>query len=171
MEDQLEEMTPNKVRPTFLTVICILTFIGSGWGIISGITNYVSADTVGETKVQMEEAMDDAMDDMDDAEMSEEQLEMVENIIGGFTESITPDNIRNGALVSIFSCLLTLAGAILMWNLNKKGFYLYILGIAILIVGMVLVYGGLMGAITAVGSGFFGVVFIILYGVNLKEMN
>ena len=25
------------VRPTFLTVLCILTFIGSGWGLISNL--------------------------------------------------------------------------------------------------------------------------------------
>ncbi len=25
------------VRPTFLTVLCILTFIGSGWGLINNL--------------------------------------------------------------------------------------------------------------------------------------
>src|SRR6476620_11062411 len=38
--------TPSgPARPTFLTVLCILTFIGSTWGIIGSITNYLTANT------------------------------------------------------------------------------------------------------------------------------
>ena len=29
------------VRPTFLTVLCILTFIGSGWGLINNLGIYI----------------------------------------------------------------------------------------------------------------------------------
>jgi hypothetical protein len=32
------------LRPTLLTVLCILTFIGSAWGIFSSISNYMNAD-------------------------------------------------------------------------------------------------------------------------------
>ena len=59
----------------------------------------------------------------------------------------------------------------MMWNLNKKGFYIYIAGVAIAILGMIFVLGGIMGVITAASSGFWGVVMIILYGVYLKDMN
>ena len=38
--------TPMGGRNTFLTVICILTFIGSGWGFIKAIRSYAMADTV-----------------------------------------------------------------------------------------------------------------------------
>ncbi len=31
-------------RPTLLTVLCILTFIGSAWGVISNISSYMNAD-------------------------------------------------------------------------------------------------------------------------------
>lgn len=37
MENLDEQMIEKKGRPTFLTVLCILTFIGSGWGIISSL--------------------------------------------------------------------------------------------------------------------------------------
>jgi hypothetical protein len=49
MSEILENEAGNAKRPTFLTVLCILTFIGSGWGIISaltmkeeGLSNYAS---------------------------------------------------------------------------------------------------------------------------------
>ncbi len=38
MSETLESVVaPTTKRPTFLTVLCILTFIGSGWGIISSL--------------------------------------------------------------------------------------------------------------------------------------
>lgn len=37
MSETLDTTTTTPKRPTFLTVLCILTFIGSGWGIISSL--------------------------------------------------------------------------------------------------------------------------------------
>ena len=37
MSDVLDETASEAKRPTFLTVLCILTFIGSGWGILSSL--------------------------------------------------------------------------------------------------------------------------------------
>lgn len=46
--DHLEDENYPVKRPTFLTVLCILTFIGSGWAIFSSITAYNTAEqTIG----------------------------------------------------------------------------------------------------------------------------
>lgn len=37
MDDLIDDVEKVVSRPTFLTVLCILTFIGSGWGVISSI--------------------------------------------------------------------------------------------------------------------------------------
>lgn len=112
------------------------------------------------------------MDDIEDSEeMSDAQKEMMENIMGNVTENLTPGKIRNAAIVNIISCLLTIAGAFMMWNLNQKGFYLYIVGILVMIIGSLMIYDGFMGAIAAGAAGFIGILFIILYGVNLKHMH
>ncbi|MCR9173961.1 MAG: hypothetical protein NXI10_15765 [bacterium] len=37
MSETLDNTIEQQKRPTFLTVLCILTFIGSGWGIISAL--------------------------------------------------------------------------------------------------------------------------------------
>ncbi len=169
MEEQNTTFNP---RPTFLTVLCILSFLGSGWGIIDSITDYVNAEQVGEATELIEESMDDAMDKLDENEdISDTQRDFVEGMAQGFTENITPENIRKSAIVTLISCLLTLAGALLMWKLNKNGFYLYIAGFLVMIIGLVSIFSGVMGAIAAGGSGFIGVVMIVLYGVNLKHMN
>ncbi len=160
--------TPPKVRPTFLTILCILTFIGSGYGIIDAITNYTAADTAGEMVELVDEQIDE---EMDNDNMSDSEKRMVENLMGGFSESLTADNIRMMSILKIISCIMTLAGAILMWNLRKPGYYLYIAGIATLVIGYIAIFGGLVGAIAAGASGFFGVLFIILYGLNVKHMN
>ena len=41
--DHLEEENYPIKRPTFLTVLCILTFVGSGWALFSAVTTYNTA--------------------------------------------------------------------------------------------------------------------------------
>ncbi len=42
--DHLENENFQEPRSTFLTVLCILTFIGSGWGLFSAVTAYNTAE-------------------------------------------------------------------------------------------------------------------------------
>ena len=41
-------------RPTFITVLCILTFIGSGWGTISNLISIFTYN-IGNTLIQIEQ--------------------------------------------------------------------------------------------------------------------
>ena len=44
MESNLNEFEQEpRLRPTLLTVLCILTFIGSGWTIFSSVWSYSTA--------------------------------------------------------------------------------------------------------------------------------
>lgn len=109
-------MTETNIRPTFLTVLCILTFIGSGWGIVDSLIDYFNADLAGDTVELVEEQMDEALEEIEDDEnMTDKQKEFVEGFMGGITDSLTPENIRKSSLVSFISNLLTLLGSILMW--------------------------------------------------------
>ena len=166
----MEEITTTNERPTFLTVLRILTFIGSGWGIVDAIIDYSNADNAAAASELVEDAMDDAMDDIEDSEMSDSQKELMEGMMEGVSSSMTETNIKKSSLVAIISCLLTLEGAFLMWNLKKNGFYLYILGTIISVVGMIVIFDGIVGAAAAGFTGFVGVLFIVLYGVNTKHM-
>jgi hypothetical protein len=169
----MEETTQTTpLRPTFLTVLCILTFLGSGWGIIDAAIDYMGADVAGDAVELVEESMDEALEEIDDDDnLTDSQKEKIEGLVGGLTDSVTPENIRSSALVSILASILTLIGALLMWNLRQVGYYVYIGGTLVLVVGLAMVFGGLVGALAAGASGFIGVLFIVLYGLNLKHMN
>jgi hypothetical protein len=57
-----------------------------------------------------------------------------------------------------------------MRSLKKTGYYIYVAGCIIGIVGpLAIVGGGIMGGMILLGS-VFSILFIILYGVNLKHM-
>ena len=48
MSDSLDNMNEGTAqRPTFLTVLCILTFIGSGLGVLGGILGLVGSSALG----------------------------------------------------------------------------------------------------------------------------
>lgn len=155
--------TPPVGRNTFLTVICILTFIGSGWGIGSGIYSYIKADqSAAETAEKIEQAQD---------KMTDDSPGFLKNMMDSAAAGANADNIRKSSLFSIFSCLLTLGGAILMWRLSKNGFYLYLAGTIIAVATPIIVIGGMIGMIGAASNAFVGLIFCILYGVNLKHMS
>jgi len=59
-----------------------------------------------------------------------------------------------------------------MWRLKKIGYPLYILGIAFGIAVPFYLFGNNFIAVTRVAfTAFFGVIFIVFYGMNLKAMN
>ena len=114
----MEENT-TKTRPTFLTVLCILTFIGSGWGIIDGTIDFFSADIADEAMEMVDEQMEDAMEEMEDSGASENAIGFMESLMGGVTDAVTAENIRKASIVGIISSILCLLGAIQMWGLKN----------------------------------------------------
>lgn len=160
---QSAPQSSGSARNTFLTVICILSFIGSGLGLLSSIRSYFTADTMAAITST---AMKTAQDQVDSLPNTPN---VAKTIMSSVSKGYTADNIKKNALMDLVSTILTLLGAIMMWNLKKTGFYLYIAGIVVLIAAP-LVFGQLLGMIAGIGSGIVGVAFIVMYGVNLKQM-
>ena len=157
----------ENLRPTFLTVLCILTFIGSGYGIFNSISSYKGAEVaVGLTS----DIMEDAMDKIEDEADSESEAAMAQKIVGAVTEGLSVENIKNMAIANGISSILCLIGAFLMWGLDKKGFYLYVIGTVAGIVAPIMIYKGILGAMAGGGIAFFGILFVVLYGLNLKHL-
>lgn len=154
---------PVPKRPTFLTVLCILTFIGSGWGVIGNIIGYLGAEKNAET-------MGMAKQILNSKSSSDEGSKLVSEMMG--TSVFTADNLKYAALAGLAGAIFCLAGAILMWNLKKTGFFSYLLGTAIgLAVPLVLFgFGNIFGLMSVAIGGLFGIGFCIMYGVNLKYM-
>ena len=156
----------ENLRPTFLTVLCILTFIGSGFGIYSAISNYTQAGMTSElTKDAMEQSRDQIEESAD-----EKSAEIVNKMLDSVESNLTEDKVRDGAIASGIANILTLVGAVLMWGLNKKGFYLYLIGALVSVIAALFIYDGILSAIASAGIGFFSIIFCVLYFVNLKHL-
>lgn len=183
--------TEPKKRSQFLTILCILTFVGSGFGVINAVRQYIMVDQTvkfaKEASSKMEQARmkdsirlaDDSLSQVgikDSSRSSEDSAQARGNRIGQkIMKSVSvmtqKDNIKKSAIWSLLAALCTLGGALLMWRLNKQGFYLYCLGIAIGIVFPFILYGHNLVAIFSIAfSSFFGLIFIALYALNLKDM-
>jgi hypothetical protein len=157
-------------RPTLLTVLCILTFIGSGWGIISNINNYMNADISSQVAGNI---LDSAKEQISkESGNNGTSNKMAEQVLTGASRMLDPANMKKNALYTILANLLTLGGAFLMFQMKKLGFWVYIAGTGVAILTPLIVYGAsnLMSiGLTAV-IGFFGILFAVLYSLNLKYM-
>lgn len=156
--------TPEPIikRTTFLLVICILTFICSGWELISSTRNYFTADIISGAATG---AIQKAKEQMD----SPNTPAFLKKMVDSATDSLTPEYIRKLAIFEFVSSLFTLLGALLMFNQRKIGFYVYIAGIIIVIARQFIV-GSFIGALGGIGVIIFGVAFIGMYAMNLKCM-
>jgi hypothetical protein len=154
----------NGVRSTFLTIVCVLTFLGSGWGLFSSVRGYFRAEIVSE---QAAASIEKAQDKMDNPNTPN----FVKELMNSVAQSTNPDNIRFSSILQLISCLFTLTGAIMMFTLRKTGFYIYIAGIMISVGAPLIVAKGLVAIIGASVTALIGVVFIAMYGANLKDMN
>lgn len=142
MENITETATPK--RPTFLTVLCILTFISAGTGMLSSLLTPPFSDVL---------------------------VEMV-RIYPGLDESIKADAIKvyqagwNFHFTTFILSSCSLIGAIMMWNLKKNGFHFYALSnLGLLFVPILLLEMSTSWGSILLTSGFIG-----MYAVHLKEM-
>ena len=161
-----DNATPPQ-RPTFLTVLCILTFLSC----ISDLWTYsdrlwspgVMADQAREVFEQVQENLE--------AQEDQSSAEVVEKFFDGFMAELTAENIRMGAIILLIYNSLCLYGAYLMWGLQKRGYYFYLAGIAVVIVAPMILIGGWLGGMTAFGGAFFSIIFALMYRSQLKYMS
>jgi hypothetical protein len=164
---QTQPVTPQ--RPTLLTVLCILTFIGSGWGLISGVINIFTAKTIDTAGLndQMQTEMEKLNDSGTAGETVSKLMEGTMDVANKAMENAVPL-----AIISMVAAALAIFGAYQMWNLNKKGFYVYVLAQIISIAGIFVYLGvGVMSLMFIGFGGLIALIFVILYGVNLKYMH
>lgn len=159
------EQGPKK-RPVFLTVICILTFVGSGITFLSSVFGLITQKTVAEMTVEMERMQ--AVTGQSNA------------FINGLADHVVELHKWTilGNYLGLGSAILGLTGALLMWKLRKSGFFIYVVGQIPPFVTLFGMYGAVkdipfMGFAMIIGAIFsvlFSVGFVIMYGLNLKHM-
>ena len=145
-EQQPEENKPA-VRPLQLTVICILTFVGSGMMLISNLVYSISYDLI-KTMVENNE---------------------IPKTFANIKESleITLSAGRPFFIIGFLLNIASLTGAIFMWNLFKKGFHIYTIAQILMLIS-VTYFMKSQGFPTS--ELLLSGVFVMFYAMNLKAM-
>lgn len=159
------QSSPAPVRPQFLTVLCILTWISCGLLLIMTLWGVAFKASPEEQFEQVEK-------------MREINPEMADQMEAAF-EAQNNSNQTVGLVLNLVALALSAYGAYMMWQLNRTGFYVYLGGEIIPYFGFLT--GGSENALAAMGgqamaAGIIGLmvvldlVFIGMYASNLKHM-
>lgn len=131
-------------RPRMLTIVCILTFIGSGMNLFSNLIIVLFFDSFKLVVANLTETL---------------KLPGMEMLLQGPVMFF-------GALVLVYAG--SLAGALLMWRLKKTGFHIYAISQILLILAPMYFFKiPAPGILDVLLAG----VFILLYSMNLKVMS
>lgn len=156
-----EAVLPAK-RPKFLTVLCILSFVGIGISLVSGIISYFSYSALANAGG----LLNGIGAGVKDGEKIGESMNALASAMGM--------DYGKWALVALIQAILNipiLFGVIMMWKQKKVGFYIYT-PFEIIQPVMPIIFGlGLVGGLSAILSLIFAIVFVVLYALNLKHMN
>lgn len=143
-------------RPVFLLVLCILTFVGAGIGLLGAL---FSVFTMSQTEALYSQMNNFGPDFGID-----------------FEETYKWTKISN--YMNLLGNALCLTGALFMFKLKKIGYYIYVPGQVLPLIGSYLAInsvftGGMfagLGIISIVIAAMIAIAFIVMYGLNLKHM-
>jgi hypothetical protein len=166
MTDLNQNMGMPEDKPTLpsgLNILTILTFIGSGLGLLSSLYNMMNAKKGLE---QMEDAINspnyESMPALAKKFLSPEALEVARK---------SYENRVPITLISLIGIALCVYGAIQMRKRKMQGYYLYLIGEIIPLISTVVFIG--IGAL----SGFMGIIvicftllFVLLYTAQRKHL-
>ena len=165
MQNPFDE-NQTSVRPTFLTILCILTLVWNAYKFYGAIPNTFTPEKVIATKEQANEMMTDMLSKY----MSDKDLEQVESSQAEMGKLFEERNLVLSGGMTLISSLLLLLGAIWMWGLRKKGFFVYIAGNIVGILAPIIIFGGQIGWTVGIMSFIASAIFTGLYAMNLKYL-
>ncbi|MBI2257775.1 MAG: hypothetical protein HYU67_02635 [Flavobacteriia bacterium] len=162
-----EEVNSNPKRPTFLLVLCILSFISTGFNLIGNIVNLLKGPL--------------SQDELNVVLQEMQQLsDMVNQSGSGFTElfeklakitQFTNDNFYMHEFILIASFALGFYGVLKMYQGIKNGFHLYIIYNLLSISSIyVSVPPSDVPSFIVIFSVIFSGIFIFMYSRNLHWM-
>lgn len=156
-------------RSQFLTVLCVLSFVMCGISFLSGIWSiYQSSPEAMQQNIEQVRTVNPEMAD----KMEDQIIEMQSNPYS----KVAP-------YLSLVYTLLSFLGVMMMWNLTKKGFYIYAIAEILPYTGFILMGKNSLSMMGPPGSGgtmiamavmvimvVVDVIFVALYAKNLKDM-
>lgn len=161
-----EERSFNETegRPSFLTVLIVLTWIAVAGGVIGSALSLINTGT---TADQMEQSMSAFDSFPDDNPLLNAYIKDARVFYEVTLANMAPINLSNLVIY-----LIEGFAALLMFNLRKIGYWIYLA----CQLGFLLMYfvfypsDNIMTTVTLVFSIFTSLLFGILYGVNVKHL-
>lgn len=161
---QETELNQHQViqRPSFLPLLCLLTFFGSITGIVFSGIGYFKAGTVVERIA---------------SESTDSQLKVLDYSNGNLKNpvirvgNITVANYKKFSIGGAVAYLLCLIGAVLIYQGKLSGFYSLVLGVFFNLITHFLLFGdnfSVMG--TSMIAALLGLVIVILFSLHLKYL-
>lgn len=150
------------MRSEFLTTLCILTFLSCAWGLVDNLITIFRTDAVTEIKR-------DYTPRPSESQLPTVTTPSIDESDGRGIGPGDPDFVRKLAYGQIGYSILTLIGAILMFNLRRVGWKIYIAGVVVGLIVPVALLG--FTALNATFGVFFSIIFAVLYWLQLKEMH
>ncbi|MCC5922939.1 MAG: hypothetical protein JJT77_04055 [Crocinitomicaceae bacterium] len=167
--DQHDKAQEPKVRPTFLTVLLVMSSISIGLSILSTLSGLVSGPMDPASVEQFTAEQYEAVGELKNLGM-EDVSEMIASMME-LTIYQSQNNYYLFQLVNLLTLFVGAYGIFLMFKLKKLGFHLYVAySILPIIWFYVFVPAELIPNFLVFGSLFLSVLFIILYAVHLKKM-
>jgi hypothetical protein len=158
----MEGTTTPGERPTFLTVLCILSFIWAGFGILAGGMGYVGMKMI--ESGALEEMVASSGDTNAIAQLEEAQAKFEES-------GLDAGQTANLILLSVVLSIAAFIGVLMMWKLKRSGFWVYATTAVIGLVAPLLFGGNLDMSISGIVISAISILFIALYALNLKHMH
>ena len=122
MENPFDEQQRPIQRPTFLMVLCILTFIGSGWGVLSNLYSVFTSGLMDNATLHMEQ-YSNMVNELEDQSSA--------SFMSGFFNSsmgvlrATAEHAREIAILSLVLNLVSLLGGFDVSASSFRFLYLY----------------------------------------------
>lgn len=168
MSEQIDIEQEEK-RPTFLTVLCILSYITLGFAALGFIGSLVSgppsSDQIEATEIELMKTA---------TQFRDQGQTWAANVMEQITEFTTYQQVNFWFTTGLnaLGALTGFLGVRMMWKGKRRGFHFYIIYNLIGVGGVYLVAPAHVVPSFVVISGLiFSAIFVGLYAINLKWMN
>ena len=152
-------------RPTFLTILCFLTFMSSVSGLWSQSERLWSPAVSADQTLEVFDALHEKL-----KESNTEVDNKTREILNIARTQVSSQTISTAAIIMLIFESISLFAAYLMWSLDKRGYYLFLGGVAVAFIAPLFLIGSWFGVITSMSSVFLSFFMAIFYAFQLKYM-
>jgi hypothetical protein len=157
------------MRPITLTILCVLTFINSGFQLFTSFEQFSNPEAQVEQGLLIFDQVRDVIEEQNQ-DLDSEQEESFTAIMDSFESQWTVSAVKTMTISAMLTSLLCIAGAAMMWGLNGKGFWFYLAGLGISVLAPFVAFSGILAIAQGVFSLIGSTILTFIYRSQQKYM-